>query len=83
LKPAGEWNVSRILVQGNHVEHWLNGEKVLEYELGSEKVKAGLAESKFRKFPDFGTKIQGHIMLTHHNDECSFRNIKIRELPAK
>ena len=82
-KPAGEWNQSRVLVQGNHVEHWLNGKKVLEYELGSEQVKAGLAKSKFRTFPDFGTKIQGHIMLTYHNDECWFRNLKIRELPPK
>ena len=80
---AGEWNQSRILVQGNHVEHWLNGKKVLTYELGSAEVKAGLAKSKFAKFPDFGTKIQGPIMLTYHNDECWYRSIKIRELPAK
>jgi hypothetical protein len=83
LKPAGQWNLSRVVVRGNHVEHWLNGKKVLEYELGSEAVKAGLAKSKFSKLPDFGTKIQGHIMLTYHGDECSFRNVKIRELPAK
>jgi hypothetical protein len=82
-KPAGEWNQSRVLVLGNHVEHWLNGKKVLEYELGSEQVKAGLAKSKFKQFPDFGTKVQGHIMLTYHNDECWFRNLKIREIPAK
>jgi hypothetical protein len=83
LKPAGQWNVSRVVVRGNHVEHWLNGKKVLEYELGSDAVKAGIAKSKFSKFPDFGTKIQGHIMLTYHNDECSYRNLKIRELPVK
>jgi hypothetical protein len=82
-RPAGEWNQSRVLVLGNHVEHWLNGRKVLEYELGSEQVKAGLAKSKFRTFPDFGTRIQGHIMLTYHNDECWFRNLKIRELSAR
>jgi hypothetical protein len=82
-KPAGEWNQSRVRVQGNHVEHWLNGKKVLEYELGGDQVKAGLAKSKFRTFPDFGTKIRGHIMLTYHNDECWFRNLKIRELPAR
>jgi len=79
-RPAGEWNQSRVLVRGNHVEHWLNGKKVLEYELGSEQVKAGLAKSKFRNFPDFGTRIQGHIMLTYHSDECWFRNLKIREI---
>ncbi len=83
LKPPGEWNRSRVLVQGNHVEHWLNGVKVLEYELGSDAVKAGVANSKFKNAPGFGTKIKGHIMLTDHQDECWFRNLKIRELPAK
>jgi len=80
LKPVGEWNASRISVKGNHVEHWLNGAKVLAYELGSDEVKAGLAKSKFKGFPDFGTKIEGHIMLTYHGDECWFRNLKVREL---
>ena len=82
LKPVGEWNSSRILVQGNHVEHWLNGAKVLEYELGSEAVMAAVAASKFKNSVGFGTKIKGHIMLTDHQDECWFRNLKIRELPA-
>ena len=82
LKPVGEWNASRILVQGNHVEHWLNGAKVLEYELGSEAVKAAVAASKFKNSSGFGTKIKGHIMLTDHQDECWFRNVKIRELPT-
>ncbi|MFA6542989.1 MAG: DUF1080 domain-containing protein [Limisphaerales bacterium] len=80
LKPVGEWNHSRILVQGDHVEHWLNGAKVLAYDMGSEEVKAALAKSKFKGFPDFGTKVEGHIMLTYHNDECWFRNLKIRSL---
>jgi len=79
----GEWNHSRVLVQGNHVEHWLNGAKVLEYELGSELVKAEVAKSKFKNVAGFGTHLKGHILLTDHHDECSFRNIKIRELPAK
>jgi|SRR6266850_1832335 len=83
LKPPGEWNHSRVLVQGNHVEHWLNGAKVLEYELGSEEVKAAVAKSKFRNVKDFGTKIKGHILLTDHHDEASFRNLKIRELAGK
>ncbi|MBI3850072.1 MAG: DUF1080 domain-containing protein [Verrucomicrobia bacterium] len=80
LKPTGEINHSRIIVRGNHVEHWLNGAKVLEYELGSEQVMAAVAKSKFRNVEGFGTKIKGHILLTYHNDECSFRNLKIREL---
>ena len=83
LKPVGEWNSSRVLIRGNHVEHWLNGAKVLEYELGSDVVKAGVAASKFKNAAGFGTKITGHIMLTDHGDECWFRNIKIRELPGK
>lgn len=83
LKPVGEWNSSRILVQGNHVEHWLNGKKVLEYELGSDAVKAAVAASKFKNSAGFGTKISGHIMLTDHQDECWFRNLKLRELPAR
>src|SRR5262249_11964221 len=83
LRPVGQWNSSRVLLQGNHVEHWLNGVKVLEYELGSATVKAGVAASRFRNAAGFGTKIRGHIMLTDHHDECWFRNIKIRALNAK
>ena len=79
-RPGGEWNASRITVRGNHVEHWLNGQMVLAYDLGSPAVKAGLAASKFKDFADFGTKINGHIMLTYHQDECWYRNIKLREL---
>ena len=83
LKPVGEWNSSRVLVQGNHVEHWLNGVKVLEYELGSEAVRVAVGASKFRNSAGFGTKIKGHIMLTDHEDECWFRALKVRELPPK
>jgi Domain of Unknown Function (DUF1080) len=79
LRPAGEWNASRIVVRGTGVEHWLNGKNVLTYELGSEAVKAGLEKSKFRGHPGFGEKIAGHIMLTYHQDECWYRNLKIRE----
>jgi hypothetical protein len=78
LKPPGEWNHSRIIIQGDRVEHWLNGAKVLEYTLGSDEVKAGIAASKFRNAAGFGEKIKGHIMLTDHQDACWFRNIKIR-----
>ena len=82
-KPAGEWNRSRVTVLGNHVEHWLNGAKVVEYELGSDALKAAIGESKFKDAVGFGTKIKGHIMLTDHGDECWFRNIKIRQLGPK
>ncbi|HUS36237.1 MAG TPA: DUF1080 domain-containing protein [Verrucomicrobiae bacterium] len=80
LKPPGEWNSSRILAKGNKVEHWLNGQKVLEYELGSDEVKAGIAKSKFKNVPHFGERVRGHILLTDHGDECTFRNLKILDL---
>ena len=82
LKPAGEWNQSRVLVQGNHVEHWLNGKKVLEYELGSEAVLAAIQKSKFKSVEGFGKRQNGRILLTYHNDPVSFRNIKIRPLAS-
>lgn len=78
IKKPGEWNQSRIVIQGQRVEHWLNGAKVLEYTLGSPEVKAGIATSKFKNAAGFGEKIEGHIMLTDHQDECWFRNLKIR-----
>lgn len=83
LKSPGEWNHSRVLVQGNHVEHWLNGKKVLEYELGSEAVLQAVQKSKFKSVDGFGKKQQGHILLTYHNDPVSYRNIKIRPLGSQ
>ena len=80
LQPVGEWNSSRVLIKGNHVEHWLNGSKVLAYELGSDEVKKGVAASKFKTAAKFGEKISGHLMLTDHQDEAWFRNVMIREL---
>jgi hypothetical protein len=82
LRPVGEWNESRILVRGNHVEHWLNGSKVLAYELGSPEVKAAIARSKFKDVSGFGTKLTGRILLQDHGDEVAFRNLKILALPA-
>ena len=81
IRPAGEWNTSRIVVRGARVEHWLNGKNVLTYELGSAAVKAGVEKSKFKGHTGFGEKIAGHIMLTYHQDECWYRNLKIRETP--
>jgi len=83
VNPPGEWNRSRIVVQGRHIEHWLNGAKVLSYQLGSDEVKAALAKSKFRQAAGFGDKIKGHILLTNHNGETWFRNLRLRELPGK
>jgi len=81
VKPIGEWNQSRLVIQGNHIEHWLNGEKVLTYELDSTNVKAALGQSKFKNEPGFGDKIKGHLLLTNHKDEAWYRNLRIRELP--
>ena len=75
-----KWNQSRIKVAGKNVEHWLNGQKILTYSLGSDRVLAGVAKSKFKKFDGFGKKVTGHILLTDHKDRCEFRNLKIREL---
>ena len=79
-REPGNWNQSKIMVRGKTVEHWLNGKKVLTYECGSDAVKAGVANSKFAKEPGFGEKIVGHLMLTYHQDDCWYKNIKIREL---
>jgi hypothetical protein len=77
LAPVGQFNQSRVLVRGNHVEHWLSGAKVLEYELGSPELKAAIAKSKFKDVVGFGTKIDGRILLQDHGDEVCYRNVKI------
>ena len=80
-RPVGEWNTVRILVNGNHVEHWLNGVRTVQYELGSEDWLARVAASKFREWPEYGQASRGHIGLQEHGDRVAFRNIKIRRLP--
>jgi hypothetical protein len=81
LKPVGEFNESRILVRGPHVEHWLNGAKILEYELGTPAFLDLVAHSKYKDLPGFGTKIRTRFQLQDHGDEVWFRNMKIRRLP--
>ena len=76
----GEWNTGRVVAKNNHIEHWLNNIKVLEYERGGAEYKALVAESKFNKMKDFGEAPEGHILLQDHNDKVWFRNIKIRKL---
>lgn len=80
VKPAGEWNTSRVVARGAHVEHWLNGQKVVEYEQGSPDWAARVAASKFRAWATYGKSMKGHIGLQEHGGRAEFRNIKIREL---
>ena len=80
LKPVGEFNQIRLVVKGNHIEHWLNGAKVVEFERGSEALKSLIAQSKFKDQPKFGTFAKGHILLQEHGDKVWYRNIKIREI---
>jgi hypothetical protein len=80
VNPMGEWNHARIISRGNHVEHWLNGEKILEYDRGSAAFREAVAQSKFKNIPDFGEWGDGHILLQEHGSAVSFQNIKLREL---
>jgi cytochrome c len=79
-RPAGEWNSARIRVEGDHIEHWLNGEKLLEITRGSDEWKRAIAESKFADVEGFGLAPEGHITLQDHGDPVWYRNIKIRAL---
>lgn len=78
LNPVGEFNTSRIILNGNHGEHWLNGTKVLEYDLDTPEMDAFVAGSKYKNITDFAKKRKGHIVLQDHTDAVWFRNIKIR-----
>ncbi len=79
VKPAGEWNHTRIVVRGNHVEHWLNGTKLLEYTLKSPDWTAKVAKSKFTEWPHYGLARRGLIAIQgDHDGELSLRNIRIR-----
>jgi len=82
VKPAGEWNSSRIVARGPHVEHWLNGVKVVEYEQGSPDWVAKKKASKFNAYPNYGTFPLGHIGIQgDHEGELSIRRMRIRTLP--
>ncbi len=80
VKPAGEWNHTRLVVNNGHVEHFLNGEKVVEYDLWTPAWEDSVAQSKFAELPAYGKAKSGHIALQDHGDEVWFQNIKIKEL---
>jgi hypothetical protein len=79
-RPVGQFNEARIVVDHGHVQHWMNGMKVVEYEIGSPDFKARVAASKFKQWPQFATGKTGGVALQNHGDAVWFRNIKIRVL---
>jgi Domain of Unknown Function (DUF1080) len=80
-KPYDHWNRTRLVVRGNHVEHWLNGVKVVEYDFGSDDWKKRVAASKFAKYPNYGLARRGLIGIQgDHPGALAIRNIRIREL---
>jgi hypothetical protein len=80
LNPVGEWNASRIVANGNQIEHWLNGDKVVSYEMNSPEWKKLKDAGKWKDFPGYGTAKKGHIDLQDHGNEVWFRNIKVKPL---
>ena len=83
-RPLGQWNEVKVVADGNRIEHWLNGEKIVEYELGSDDWKERVAKSKFKNMKFFKEPpAKGHICLQDHTARIEYRNLKIRPLPAK
>ena len=78
-KPAGQWNRTRLVVEDGRVQHWLNGTKVVEYEIGSEAWQRQVQASKFAQLPGYAQTPRGHIALQDHGDRVWFRNVRIRE----
>ena len=80
LRPVGEWNTSKIIFDNNHVEHWLNGEKIVEFEAWSDDWNQKKTTGKWKDFPDYGQAKTGFIALQDHGNKAYYRNIKIKEL---
>ena len=80
LRPVGEYNLAKLIVKGNHVEHWLNGNKFLEYEMGSDDMNKLLQGSKFKNNPNYGKSPDGLVMFQHHGQKVWFKNIRIKRL---
>jgi hypothetical protein len=80
VRPPGEWNQVRIVANRNHIQHWLNGTKLVEYELGSPEWLERLKKSKYIDYPRYGRLPSGHILLQDHGHHVEFRNIRIRRM---
>lgn len=78
--PMGQWNHTEIVVNNGHVEHWLNGKKVVDYELWTDEWKKNKQNGKWKDTPGYGMSKTGHIDLQDHNSEAWFKNIKIKKL---
>ena len=79
-KPVGQWNTAKVVADGRRVEHWLNGVRLLAYELGTDDWNKRIAASKFKNMPKFAKAQKGHLCLQDHSDRIEFRNIKVRPL---
>jgi len=79
-KPIGEWNTTKIIVNKGHVEHWLNGEKVADYELWTDEWKKHKAEGKWKDAEHYGSVKKGHIVFQDHGSEIWFKNVKVKQL---
>ena len=82
-KPIGKWNHVKLVYRGAHVEHWMNGVKYLEYEIGSDEFNQRVAKSKFAAWPRFAKNSRGHIALQGDHGDICFANIKVLPLAAK
>jgi hypothetical protein len=82
LKPVGEFNRARVIVFNNHVEHYLNGKKIVQYDLGSDQLKSLIAASKFKDMPGFMQHRSGHVALQHHGEAVAYRKVRVRTLSA-
>ena len=83
LRPVGQFNHARLTIVNGHVEHWLNGKKVLEYDLASDTLASLVAQSKFKAFPRFAHISEGYVALQYHGDDVWYRKIRIRSLSSK
>ena len=79
-RPVGDWNSARLVARGAHVEHWMNGVKLLDYEIGSDDWTQRVQASKFAPLPRYAREAGGHIAIQDHGDPVAFRNLKIRRL---